>query len=48
MFRTLHEHEINIELISTSEIRITCIVHADQVANAVGALHDAFELDRED
>ena len=48
MFRTLHEHEINIELISTSEIRITCIVHADQVANAVGALHNAFELDRED
>ncbi|HJM89507.1 MAG TPA: aspartate kinase [Dehalococcoidia bacterium] len=48
MFRTLHEHEINIELISTSEIRITCIVDADQVANAVEALHDAFELDRED
>ena len=48
MFEVLAKNGINIELISTSEIRITCIVHADQVANAVGALHNAFELDRED
>ncbi|MEE8421691.1 MAG: aspartate kinase [Dehalococcoidia bacterium] len=48
MFRALFDHDINIELISTSEIRITCIVQADQVANAVTALHDAFQLDRED
>ena len=48
MFRALFEHGINIELISTSEIRITCIVRADQVTDAVRALHDAFALDRED
>ena len=47
MFRTLFEHGINIELISTSEIRITCIVREAQVADAVRALHDAFALDRE-
>ena len=47
MFQTLFEHGINIELISTSEIRITCIVRASQVADAVRALHDAFALDRE-
>ena len=47
MFRTLFEHGINIELISTSEIRITCIVRAEQVGEAVRALHAAFDLDRE-
>ena len=47
MFQTLFEHGINIELISTSEIRITCIVRAGQVTDAVRALHDAFALDRE-
>ena len=47
MFQTLFEHEINIELISTSEIRITCIVRAAQVGEAVRALHEAFDLDRE-
>ena len=45
MFRTLHEHEVNIELISTSEIRITCVVDAEKVPQAVRALHDAFSLD---
>ena len=48
MFRTLFDHGINIELISTSEIRITCIVRAAQVMEAVNALHEAFALDRED
>ena len=46
MFRTLFEHGINIELISTSEIRITCIVAADKVGDAVRALHAAFALDQ--
>lgn len=45
MFRTLYEAGVNIELISTSEIRITCIVREDQVSDAVRALHEAFELD---
>jgi aspartate kinase len=48
MFRTLFEHEINIDMISTSDIRITCVVEAEQVADAVRALHAAFDLDRED
>jgi aspartate kinase len=48
MFRTLFEHEINIDMISTSDIRITCVVEAVQVGDAVRALHTAFELDLED
>jgi aspartate kinase len=46
MFRTLFDAGINIELITTSEIRITCIVAEDRVADAVRALHSAFALDR--
>jgi aspartate kinase len=44
MFETLAAHGINIEMISTSPIRITCVVRADQVEEAVQALHGAFEL----
>ncbi len=43
MFRTLAEHEINIEMISTSTIRISCVVKGDQVDEAVKSLHDVFE-----
>ena len=46
MFRTLSDAGINIEIISTSEIRITCIVPEDRVADAVRALHKAFELEK--
>ena len=46
MFRTLSEAGINIEMISTSEIRITCIIAAEQVKDAVQALHKAFALDQ--
>jgi aspartate kinase len=45
MFRTLADAGINIELISTSEIRITCIIKRDEVRNAVQALHRAYQLD---
>jgi aspartate kinase len=45
MFRTLFDQGINIEMISTSEIRITCIVHEDRVNDAVQALHKAFALE---
>ncbi len=45
MFRTLAEANINIELISTSEIRITCIIRRDDVRKAVQALHRAYQLD---
>jgi aspartate kinase len=44
MFETLADHGINIEMISTSPIRITCVVRADQVEEAVQALHRAFHL----
>jgi aspartate kinase len=47
MFRTLHEQGINIQLITTSEIRITCIISEDRVRDAVQALHQAFELEKE-
>ena len=47
MFRTLSENKINIQLITTSEIRITCIIEESQVVDAVRALHKAFELDTE-
>jgi aspartate kinase len=47
MFRSLHEQGINIQLITTSEIRITCIISEDRVKNAVQALHQAFELEKE-
>jgi aspartate kinase len=44
MFRILAAHEINIEMISTSAIRISCVVRSDQVDAAVRALHDGFDL----
>jgi aspartate kinase len=45
MFSALSEKGINIQLISTSEIRITCIIDEDKVRDAVQALHRAFELE---
>lgn len=45
MFRALYEAGINIELIATSEIRITCLVEESKIADAVRALHAAFELE---
>jgi aspartate kinase len=46
VFETLSEHGINIEMISTSAIRISCVVRQDQVEEAVQALHAAFRLDQ--
>jgi len=46
MFRALYDAGINIELITTSEIRITCIIREDKAKDAVKALHRAFELDK--
>lgn len=45
MFETLSNNGINIEMISTSSIRISCVVDASKVADAVRALHTAFGLD---
>ena len=47
MFRALYEAGINIEMITTSEIRITCIISEEKVPSAVQALHAAFRLDKE-
>lgn len=47
MFGALSEQGINIQLITTSEIRITCIIEESQVKDAVRVLHRAFRLDTE-
>ena len=47
MFRTLAEEGINIQMISTSEIKITVVVEAKYTELAVRVLHKAFELDQE-
>jgi aspartate kinase len=44
VFETLAEEEINIEMISTSPIKISCVIRANAVPDAVRALHTAFEL----
>ncbi|MDQ1402630.1 MAG: aspartate kinase [Actinomycetota bacterium] len=44
MFETLASEGVNIDMISTSPIRISCVVKADKVEQAVQALHDAFKL----
>ena len=46
MFKALSDAGINIEIIATSEIRITCIIPEERVADAVRALHRAFELEK--
>ncbi|HXW81558.1 MAG TPA: aspartate kinase [Acidimicrobiales bacterium] len=47
MFEVLATEGINIEMISTSAIRLTCVVRAAEADRAVVALHKAFGLDRE-
>ena len=46
MFKTLAENKINIEMISTSEIKISVIVKEDSAHKAVKSLHDAFNLEK--
>ena len=48
MFRTLADGGINIEMITTSEIRITCIVGEADMGPATRALHEAFHLEKTD
>jgi len=45
MFETLADHGINIKMISTSAIRVSCVVSADRAEEAVVILHTAFGLD---
>jgi aspartate kinase len=46
MFRALYDAGINIELITTSEIRITCLIGEARCEDAVRTLHKVFELER--
>ena len=48
MFSTLAKEGINIKMISTSEIKISCIIDAKYTELAVRSLHDAFELGKGD
>lgn len=48
MFRTLAEEGINIQMISTSEIKISVVIDEKYLELAVRVLHKAFELDQED
>ena len=48
MFNTLAKENINIMMISTSEIRISCIIEEKYTELAVRVLHTAFGLDKED
>ena len=47
MFRILADGRINIDLITTSEIRISCLIEEAQVEEAVRLLHRGFQLDEE-
>jgi aspartate kinase len=47
MFEALADAEINIEILSTSSIRISCVLRASEVERAVKAIHDKFELSDE-
>ncbi|MGH2755168.1 MAG: aspartate kinase [Actinomycetota bacterium] len=47
MFDALADEGINIEIISTSSIRVSCVVRAAEVERAVRAIHDRFELSKE-
>ena len=46
MFKTLAENKVNIEMISTSEISISCIIRHEDADRAVKALHKQFKLDK--
>jgi aspartate kinase len=47
MFETMSANDVNIEMISTSAIRISCVVRESQAEAAVAALHAAFQLHKE-
>ena len=46
-FEALGKADVNVEIISTSEIRISIVCRSDDVPNAVRAVHEAFGLDAE-
>ena len=46
MFQALADNEINILMITTSEIKISVVIQKDLMEKAVNALHDTFQLDK--
>ncbi len=48
VFDTMSGKGINIQMISTSEIKISCVIKESETENAVKVLHDAFELSKDD
>ena len=47
-FKSIADAGVNIEMISTSEIRISVVVNEDQIDDAVAAAHAAFDLDSDE
>ena len=47
MFRTLADNGINLQMISTSPIKISCMIDRSEIPNAVRELHAGFELEQE-
>ena len=47
MFQALADNEINISMITTSEIKISVVIKKGEMKEAIKALHDAFDLDKE-
>ena len=47
MFKALADAQVNINAITTSEIKISCIIEPSQADVALQAVHAAFELDKE-
>jgi aspartate kinase len=46
MFQVLADNAINIEMISTSSIKVSCVIRKVEVQKAVKALHEAFKMDQ--
>ena len=47
MFQALAINEINISMITTAEIKISVVIKKNEMKDAMKALHDAFDLDKE-
>ena len=48
MFESLSQESINIQMITTSEIKISCVVAENEGVKALKAIHTAFELGGEE
>lgn len=47
MFTALGENKINIQMITTSDIKVSCLINADDADKALEILHESFELDKQ-